>query len=91
MTSEKSIEKKLVETVKAKGGWCIKLLPFVLNGLPDRLCLMPGGVCIFVETKATKLKAEKLQNYVHRKLKKLGFTVVVLDSIEKIENIFLFY
>ena len=37
--SEKAVERKLVELVKANGGMCIKMLCDQLIGLPDRLCL----------------------------------------------------
>ena len=52
-TSEKIIERKLVEAVKEKGGLCIKLLSDYFTGLPDRLCLFPGQKAIFVELKTT--------------------------------------
>lgn len=87
MSSEKLIERKLVEMVKAKGGICIKLLSDYIIGLPDRLCLFPDKKVIFVELKTTGMKPRKSQIYVHNKLRKLGFRVEVVDTIEKIYNL----
>lgn len=49
---EKQIEQKLVQAVKAKGGICPKLVSPGLDGMPDRMILMPGGQITFVEVKA---------------------------------------
>lgn len=87
MSSEKLIERKLVEMVKAKDGICIKLLSDYIIGLPDRLCLFPDKKVIFVELKTTGMKPRKSQIYVHNKLRKLGFRVEVVDTIEKIYNL----
>lgn len=86
MDSEKVIESKLQQAVKKLGGWCIKLLPFLLNGLPDRLILLPGGSVVFAELKSTGKKAKPLQVWVHNKLRKLGFKVYVIDSIEQLNK-----
>lgn len=80
--SEKIIERKLVEAVKAHGGMCIKLLCDQLTGLPDRLCLLPNNKIAFVETKATGRKPRRIQVYIHKKLRALGFRVEVIDSIK---------
>ena len=84
--SEKTVERRLVELVKLNGGLCIKLLSDHMNGLPDRLCLFRYGRVFFVELKTTGQKPRKLQLYVHDALKRIGFTVYVLDSIEKVEK-----
>jgi hypothetical protein len=83
--SEKTIEKKLNKSVKDIGGWVIKLLPFLINGLPDRLVLYKGRA-IFVELKSTGKEPEPLQLAIHRKLKRYGFEVHVIDSSEGVIN-----
>lgn len=80
--SEKVIERKLVELVKANGGMCIKLLCDQLMGLPDRLCLFPGGKVAFVEVKTTGKKPRPVQVYMHDRLRALGFKVEVIDTVE---------
>ena len=84
--SEKVLEKYLVSEVKSLGGWAVKLLSGLVTGLPDRLCLLPGGVVAFVEVKTTGKKATPRQLIVHKKLMALGFRVEVLDSKEGINN-----
>ena len=81
MDSEKAVERKLVELVKANGGMCIKLLCDQLTGLPDRLCLFPGHKIAFVELKTTGKKPRRVQIFVHNKLKALGFKVEIIDTI----------
>lgn len=80
--SEKAIERKLVEQVKACGGLCIKLLTYQFIGLPDRMCLFPNGKIVFVELKSTGEKPKKIQISVHNKLRALGFRVEVIDTVE---------
>lgn len=89
--SEKLLETKLREGVKKLGGVAIKILSIHINGLPDRLCLLPGGRLFFAEIKTTKKKPEKLQALIHRKLRKLGFEVYVIDNSEQIKEILLKY
>lgn len=78
--SEKVIERKLVEAVKLKGGMCIKLLANQFTGLPDRMCLFPNRIIVFVELKTTGQKPRKIQLLVHNKLRALGFRVEVIDT-----------
>ena len=84
--SEKLVERKLVELVKINNGMCIKLLCDQLIGLPDRLCLFPNHRIVFVETKTTGQKPRRIQAYMHKKLRALGFRVEVIDSVEDIIN-----
>lgn len=83
--SEKNIEKSLWKEVKSLGGWAIKLSASHITGLPDRLCLLPGGLIFFVEVKTTKKKPRKIQLIVHEKLRNLGFEVFIIDRIAQIK------
>ena len=85
--SEKLLEAKLGKRIKAMGGWSIKMLSTHVWGLPDRICLLPGGRVIFAEVKTTKKKPSKVQIIVHKKLRDLGFTVLVIDRTSQIEEI----
>lgn len=82
--SEKLLDKKLSLVITKLGGWSIKLVASHITGLPDRLCLLPGGVVFFAEIKTTGKKPTKIQLAVHKKLDKLGFIVVVIDSSDSI-------
>ena len=84
--SEKDIERRLVQKVKAMGGMCIKLLCDQLIGLPDRLCLFPNQKAIFVELKTTGKKPRHIQKFMHNKLRALGFRVEVIDTLEGVNE-----
>lgn len=81
ITCENSIEKRLVTEVERVGGWCLKLPAIHNAGLPDRLCLFPGGKVVFVELKAFGKKPRRIQILMHRNLKAMGFRVEVIDTI----------
>jgi hypothetical protein len=84
---EKLIEQKLVHKVKAAGGIAPKFVSPGLDGMPDRLLLLPGGRMAFVEVKAPGEKPRPLQVARHRLLTELGFKVYVLDDPEQITKI----
>lgn len=85
--SEKLLEKKLRVKIEELGGLCWKLPAIHISGIPDRLCLLPGGKAFFAEIKTTGEKPEKLQLYWHKELRKRGFEVYVVDSSEQINQI----
>lgn len=84
---EKDIEKKLVQAVRAAGGYAFKFVSPGFAGMPDRLVLMPHGKCGFVEVKAPGKKPRVLQVHRHALLRHLGFPVFVLDRIDAIPEI----
>ena len=81
---EKTIEAKLVKAVKAKGGLALKFICPGLNGVPDRLVLLPKGKIAFIELKAPGETMRPLQVKRKRQLELLGFLVYCIDSAEKI-------
>ena len=87
MPSEKTLEQKLVREIQRLGGWSIKILSIHVSGLPDRVCLLPGGRIFFAEIKTTGRKPTKIQLHIHKRIRSLGFQVEVVDSLEKINNI----
>ena len=84
---EKTIEASLVGGVKRRGGMCPKFTSPGMDGMPDRLVLLPHGRFCFVEVKAPGEKPRPLQAYRHKQLRRLGFKVYVLDGPEQIEGI----
>lgn len=84
---EKQIEKKLVDAIRQLGGMCPKFVSPGMDGMPDRLILMPGGRMAFVETKAPGKKPRLLQRYRHMQLRALGFQVFVVDAPEQIGEV----
>lgn len=84
---EKVIEQALVSAVKAQGGVCWKFISPGTAGVPDRIILMPMGRIAFVEVKAPGERPRKLQLARHHLLRRFGFKVYVLDSIDDIQKI----
>jgi len=89
--SEKLLERKLAAGIIKLGGWSIKILSIHINGLPDRLCMIPQGRVFFAEIKTTKKKPSRIQLVVHEKLRKLGFAVHVIDNSEQLNSILDYY
>lgn len=83
--SEKRIERRLAESVRAAGGMCIKMQCDFMAGLPDRLVLLPGGRVAFVELKTTGERPRRLQGVVHARLRGLGFRVEVIDTLAGVD------
>ena len=84
---EKVIEMQLMKAVKKMGGRAVKFMSPGFDGMPDRLVLLPGGKCGFVEVKAPGKKPRALQVVRHEMLKTWGFKVYVADAKEQIEEI----
>jgi len=83
---EKFIEKKLVEAVKKRDGMAPKFVSPSLNGMPDRIVLLPMGRIAFVELKALGEQMRPLQVKRKRQLERLGFLVYCIDSVEQIDG-----
>jgi len=71
------------------GGLCVKFPPLFFRGFPDRIVLLPGGAVVFVETKAPGQRPRLIQRKVHDRLRRLGFQVEVLDSVESVDGFIL--
>ena len=86
--SEKAIEARLRDGVRAMGGKAYKLESPGNNGMPDRMVCMPGGFIFFVEMKASGRKSTPQQVARQRELDRLGFTVLTdVDSFEHVDRI----
>ena len=81
---EKTVEQKLVQAVKARGGICPKFVSPGYDGMPDRVVFLPGRHFGLVEVKAPGEKPRPLQISRHKMLRSLGFKVYVIDSTEQI-------
>ena len=83
---EKEVEHYLREQVKKRlRGMALKFVSPGLNGVPDRIVLLPGARIIFVETKAPAKKLRALQKYVCGLIAALGFDVRRIDTKEKVD------
>mgnify|MGYP001082343408 FL=1 len=84
---EKEIECKLKSAVKNMGGIAFKFTAPGINGVPDRLVLLPHGKIAFIELKAPGRKMRPLQVRRKRQLERLGFLVYCIDSAEQIGGV----
>jgi len=76
---EKNLEEFLRKRVRLVGGYAFKWVP-TIAGVPDRMCLFPGGVTCFVELKQKGEKPEPIQLVWHDRLRQLGYRVYVIDD-----------
>lgn len=87
MGAEANLEQQCVALTKRAGGLMLKLLPWLVRGLPDRILLLPGGWIAFIELKAPEGRLTLLQGWWQRKLTDLGFrhrvvrTLVEFDAV----------
>mgnify|MGYP001248370412 CR=1 FL=1 len=84
---EKTIERKLVQAVRDMGGIAPKFISPGLDGMPDRLILLPGGHMAFAEVKAPGKQLRPLQVRRKKQLESLGFQVYVIDSPDQIGGV----
>jgi len=84
---EKTIEYKLKSAVKNMGGIAFKFTAPGINGVPDRLVLLPCGKLAFIELKAPGKDMRPLQVKIKRQLEQLGFSVYCIDSAEQIGGV----
>lgn len=94
---ERDIEKHLVQRVKALGGEVRKVQWVGRVGAPDRLVMLPYkwhgpaayyvGRCFWVELKAPGEKPRSSQLREHERMRAMGQRVVVIDSIEGVEEL----
>ncbi|MBR5620622.1 MAG: VRR-NUC domain-containing protein [Clostridia bacterium] len=84
---ERDVENSLVGAVERLGGMCPKFVSPGLDGVPDRIILMPGARIAFAELKAPGKKMRPLQVKRKRQLESLGFRVYCIDRPEQIGGV----
>lgn len=86
INSEKVLERRLANQVKRMKGLCVKIHSANVNGLPDRLILLPGNKHFFVELKSKGKTPSPVQEVMIKRLRERDCRVEVIDTIEKLEN-----
>lgn len=84
---ESTVEHRLVTEVKKRGGIAPKFVSPGLDGVPDRLVLLPHGQLAFVELKAPGQKPRPLQVRKIEQLRALGYLVYCIDHPNQIGGI----
>lgn len=84
--SEKAIEQYLTDSVKKLGGICLKYSNPGMVGFPDRVCLLPRGVTLWVELKSRGQQLRTMQRIRISQMVQLGHTVNVCKSKEDIDR-----
>lgn len=84
---ERTVERHLVQAARKRGGLALKFVSPGMDGVPDRIVLLPHGKLAFVELKAPGKAMRSLQVRRKEQLEALGFSVYCVDGIEQIGGI----
>ena len=84
---ENEIERRLAVSVKKMGGMAVKFTSPGLDGVPDRIVLLPGRKIAFVDLHIGTGRLLTLQIKRMRQLECLGFPVYVVDRVEQIGGV----
>lgn len=91
MESEKDTEAYLKNEIKKLGGKAYKFVSPGQTGVPDRICILPGGRVFFVETKSEGKKSTDKQRQQQERLRALGCTVYAdIDTKAKVREVIRF-
>lgn len=84
---EKQIEQKLTKETKKLGGTAYKITSPNINGMPDRLIILPNAKIAFAEIKTTGAKPRPIQIHRHQQLARLGIKTYIIDHPDQIKRI----
>ena len=87
MESEKATERYLNKRVQELGGLTYKFSAEFHAGVPDRICVLPGGIVFFVEIKSEGEQPTSLQQHVHIELRARGIDVHVVDTKAEVNDV----
>lgn len=84
---ESTLEQAVRKCIRSLGGRCYKWVCPGENGVPDRICILPGGKIIFIELKRPGRKdgMSARQKKIFRVLKALGCKVWRIDNLEDLK------
>lgn len=85
--SEKQIETYLCKKIKALGGEAYKFVSPARRAVPDRLCIIPSGVSIFVEVKRPGQRPTQLQLHELDKLVSYGQLACFVSSYADVDGL----
>lgn len=82
MAGESKLQARIHRHLRAHGWIVNKQIINSVNGWPDTIAVR-NKTTIFLEIKDKGKKADPLQRYVHRLLRRQGFAVFVIDEYPK--------
>jgi len=83
---EREVEAHLCKRVRELGGEVRKVVWVGRHSAPDRIAMLPA-LTIWVELKRPGAKANPAQLREHERMRSFGQNVVVIDSIEAVEDL----
>ena len=83
---ESAVERKLVAGLRARGWRALKFVSPGTDGVPDRICLGPGGRVVFVEVKTDTGRLSAVQRAQIERLRRSGHDVRVLFGAKAVEG-----
>lgn len=83
---ESQIENYLIKRCKEENIFCAKFVSPGLNGVPDRILVMPSYT-LFVELKRPQGVTRALQDAIIRKMRKSGAIIYRCDTKKKVDEI----
>ena len=88
---EKQIEARIIKRAREHGGIAFKFTSPGRRAVPDRLLVVPCfafGLQPFVEAKRPGQVPTSSQEREHKRIRKAGGTVFVVDTYEKVDTLF---
>ena len=84
---EKDIEKALVREVRKRSGMAFKFVSPGMDGVPDRIVILPGSIIAFIELKAPGKEMRPLQEKRAEQIADMGFPVFCINSMEGVSEV----
>ena len=84
---ERTVEQHLVKGLEKIGIPCIKFIPDLRRGMPDRIILCPDARVIWCELKTQGGKLEPIQMVRHRELRQAGQRVEIVWSTAEADKL----
>ena len=86
-TTEKTIETYLMKMISELKGHAYKFNSEQRRGVPDRICVLPKGLLIFVECKRPGGEPTQAQYREMGRLRALGQNVTWVSSTEEVDSL----
>ena len=80
---ESSIERRMGELVRRRGGLYYKFVSPGQAGVPDRIIVAPGGQCVFVELKTETGRLSNIQKWQIGRMRDMGLDVRKVSGWEQ--------